>query len=244
MGLVLLERVACMVIWLSANDLAAPRGAMPFGIDESSLFFVGPRVFSRKIAEAKAGTAGVSLVTISIVPSAFGSLTGGATFTTSKSSSSAMPEVATPLSLDIFELPPKPTCARELPKRLRLERPPCPPRPRPPRPLRPPRLGAAAGTSSQGIMSVSLPPVAPPARITGMSFLALRLLQRKTRMVTSFIEPTPTVIASVSVLPAPAFGTESPAFIMWGVTVTIVPVGADVTVIPKKELAANVSANT
>jgi hypothetical protein len=60
-------------------------------------------------------------------------------------------------------------------------------------------------------------------------------------------EPTPLAIASVSVLPAPAFDTESPALTMGVMTVMIVPmamVGADVTVTPKKELAANVSANT
>jgi hypothetical protein len=48
-------------------------------------------------------------------------------------------------------------------------------------------------------------------------------------------------------MPEPAFGTESPALTMGVITVTIVPmamVGADVVVTPKKELAANVSANT
>jgi hypothetical protein len=52
-------------------------------------------------------------------------------------------------------------------------------------------------------------------------------------------EPTPTAIASVSVLPALALGTESPALIMGGMALTIVPVamvGADVTVIPMKEV--------
>ena len=43
----------------------------------------------------------------------------------------------------------------------------------------------------------------------------------------------------MSVLPAPALGTERPALIMGGMTLTIVPVamvGADVIVTPKKEV--------
>jgi hypothetical protein len=90
-----------------------------------------------------------------------------------------------------------------------------------------------------------------PLRVAGMSFLPLRLLQRMTRMVTAIPptnKPTPMAIARVSVLPAPAFGTESPALIMGGMTVTtigpVAMVGADVAVTPKKELAANASANT
>jgi hypothetical protein len=89
-----------------------------------------------------------------------------------------------------------------------------------------------------------------PLRVAGMSFLPLRLLQRMTRMATAIPptnKPTPMAIARVSVLPAPEFGTESPALIMGGMTVTIVPVamvGADVAVTPKKEVAANASANT
>eukprot|EP00900_Chrysochromulina_parva_P017300 jgi/Chrpa1/25571/Chrysochromulina_OHIO_Genome00028010-RA len=54
-------------------------------------------------------------------------------------------------------------------------------------------------------------------------------------------------ITRVSVLPLPAFGTESPALIMGGMTVTIgleALVGADVTVTPMKELTANAFAYT
>jgi hypothetical protein len=71
-----------------------------------------------------------------------------------------------------------------------------------------------------------------------------------TRVVTAIPptnKPTPMAITRVSVLPAPAFGTESPAIIMGGMAVTIGPVamvGADVAVTRKKELAANESANT
>ena len=99
-----------------------------------------------------------------------------------------MPEVATPLSSDILELPPKPTCARELPKRLRLDW----PRVVPARPVFLPRF-------LQRITSIMSP--IPPTS-----------------------EPAPTAIASVSVLPAPApaSGTESPALIVGGITVTIV----------------------
>jgi hypothetical protein len=61
-------------------------------------------------------------------------------------------------------------------------------------------------------------------------------------------KPTPMAITRVSVLPAPAFGTESPALIMGGMTVTtigpVAMVGADVAVTSKKELAANASTNT
>jgi hypothetical protein len=57
-------------------------------------------------------------------------------------------------------------------------------------------------------------------------------------------KPTPMAITRVSVLPAPAFGTESPALIMAVTFVPVAMVGADVAVTPKKELAANASANT
>ena len=169
------------------------------------------------LTRAECSLLGLSLFTISMMPSAFRSSTGGAAFTMSK--------VATPLSLAILELPPKPTCARELPKRLRLERPPFP-CPHPPGPSRPPRLGAAAGTSSQG-MTVSLQLVVPPHRMA-----------RMVSAIPPTSEPTPTAIASVSVLPALALGTESPALLMGGMALTIVPVamvGADVTVTPMKE---------
>jgi hypothetical protein len=86
-----------------------------------------------------------------------------------------------------------------------------------------------------------------PLRVAGMSFLPLRLLQRMTRMATAIPptnKPTPMAIARVSVLPAPAFGTESPALIMVVTFVPVAMVGADVAVTPKKELAANASANT
>ena len=77
-------------------------------------------------------------------------------------------------------------------------------------------------------MTVSLQLVVPPHRMT-----------RMVAAIPPTGEPTPTAIASVSVLPALALGTESHALIMGGMALTIVPVamvGADVTVTPMKEV--------